>query len=241
MKISPPVSDALLDAIVMALRSVDSDLVAVVVFGSAVYAPDFARDIDLLVISKAPKEWERYLDAASAAAKGLEVDVVVKAVGEKAGKLAGALRAFGRVLFGEENWLWEVTEGMPVPSFDDARRTIGEAEMDAQEAMRSQDAWHADSRWRSAFNWLFEASRRAAMAFLSTEENRWGLLRGQLPQPFQDEFHAIVNMLHLRFWYEGNYPRDNPEWHFQTWRDRVAQFIADLEGFGQTNRRGELS
>jgi hypothetical protein len=35
--------------------------------------------------------------------------------------------------------------------------------------------------------------------------------------------------LHIRFWYEGDYPRDNPEWHFQTWRDRMAQFIADLE------------
>jgi hypothetical protein len=67
------------------------------------------------------------------------------------------------------------------------------------------------------------------MAFLNTEESRWGVLRGQLPEPFQGEFREFINALHIRFWYEGDYPRDNPEWHFQTWRDRVAQFIADLE------------
>jgi predicted nucleotidyltransferase len=225
----PPLTEQLLARIVSALLSVDPNIVAVVLFGSAVYAPDLARDIDLLVISKEPKEREKYEDAVLEASQGWDVDLVVHKVGEKLGRLSGAVRAFGKVLFGDESLVWEVTDGMPVPTFEDARRTITEAEANAQEAMTTQDEWHADRRWRSAFNWLFEAARLAAMAFLNTDETRWGTLRGQLPQPFQDEFRAIANTLHIRFWYEGDYPHDNPEWNFQTWRDRVAQFISDLE------------
>ncbi len=67
------------------------------------------------------------------------------------------------------------------------------------------------------------------MAFLNIDETCWGILRGQLPQPYQDGFRKIAANLHIRFWYEGDYPHENTEWHFQTWRDRVAQFIADLE------------
>jgi len=130
----PPITDSLLSKIVSALLSIDPDIVAVVLFGSAVYAPDLARDIDLLVISKAPKERERYEDAVLEASQGWDVDLVVHKVGEKLGRLSGAVRAFGKVLLGDESWVWEVTNGMPVPTFEDARRTIGEAETDAREA-----------------------------------------------------------------------------------------------------------
>jgi len=229
VKNSPPITNSLLAKIVDALLATDPNIVAIVLFGSAVYAPDLARDIDLLVISKEPKSWDCYVDAALQAAKGWDVDIVVKRVGEKTGRLGAAIKAFGRLLWGDEQWLQGVIDDMPVPTFEDARRTIREAEADAREAMETDDAWHSDRRWRSAFNWLFEAARLAAMAYLNTDETRWGILRGQLPQPFQDEFRAIANALHIRFWYEGDYPHENTEWHFQTWRDRVAQFINDLE------------
>ena len=195
----PAITDDLIAAIVQAFRDVDADLVAVILFGSAVYAPDLARDLDFLVITGDPKERQRYQDAAMQVARGWEVDVVVGRVGEKVRGLSGAVKAFGKVLWGEERWLWEVTKDMPIPSFDDARRTIREAEMDAQEAMRSQDAWHANSRWRSAYNWLFEAARRGAMAFLNTQESRWGVLREPSPEPFQSEFREFINALHVRF------------------------------------------
>ncbi|MFA0780649.1 MAG: hypothetical protein RJAPGHWK_002167 [Candidatus Fervidibacter sp.] len=233
----PAITDDLLSAIVQTFRDVDADLVAVILFGSAVYAPDLARDLDFLVITGDPKERQRYQEAALQVARGWEVDVVVCRVGEKVRGLSGAVKAFGKVLWGDERWLWEVTKDMPIPSFDDARRTVREAEMDAQEAMRSQDAWHADSRWHSAYNWLFEAARRGAMAFLNTQESRWGVLRGQLPEPFQSEFREFINALHVRFWYEGDYPQDNPEGHFQTWRDRVAKFIRRLGTDGKAGVR----
>lgn len=211
MRPLPPLTETLLEGIVHALRRVDRQVAAVIVFGSAVYAPDLACDIDLLVISREPREWERYYDAAWQAAGGWEVDVVMVRVGEKVKGLAGAVRAFGRVLWGDAFWLKEVTDGMPVSTFEDARRAIQEGERDAHDALTTQDMAHAEERWRSAFNWLFEAARRATMAFWVTEETRWGELRRQLPQPFQDEFRAIVSTLHIRFRYEGDYPRDNPE------------------------------
>lgn len=232
-KTLPPITNELLANIVTALRTVDPNIVAIVLFGSAVYAPDLARDIDLLVVTKEPKDFDCYLDAALEASEGWDVDIVVKRVGERIGRLSAAIKAFGRLIWGEERWLQGVIDLMPAPTFEDARRTIGEAETDAREAMTTQDEWHADRRWRSAFNWLFEAARLAAMAFLNTDEGRWGILRGRLPQPFNDEFRTIANTLHIRFWYEGNYPHENTEWHFQTWRDRVAQFIADLERASQ--------
>lgn len=228
-KTLPPITNELLSRIVEALRNVDPNIIAVVLFGSAVYAPDLARDIDLLVVTREPKDLGKYLDAAIEVSEGWDVDLVVRKVDEKIGQLGAAIKAFGRLIWGDEHWLQEVTEALPVPTFDDARRTINEAEADAQEAMTTQDEWHADRRWRSAFNWLFEAARLAAMAFLNTDETRWGILRGQLPQPYQDEFREMAANLHIRFWYEGDYPHENAEWHFQTWRDRIAQFIADLE------------
>ncbi len=229
VKTLPPITNELLSRIVEALRNVDPNIIAVILFGSAVYAPDLARDIDLLVVTKEPKDLRQYLDAAIDASEGWDVDLIVRKVDEKIGRLGAAIKAFGRLIWGDEHWLQEVMDALPVPTFNDARRTINEAEADAREAMTTQDEWHADRRWRSAFNWLFEAARLAAMAFLNTDETRWGILRGQLPQPFQDEFREIAANLHIRFWYEGDYPHENIEWHFQTWRDRVAQFITDLE------------
>jgi len=79
----PPITDSLLSKIVSALLSIDPDIVAVVLFGSAVYAPDLARDIDLLVISKEPKERERYEDAVLEASQGWDVDLVVHKVWSK--------------------------------------------------------------------------------------------------------------------------------------------------------------
>jgi len=236
-KTLPPITDELLQRIVVALRTVDPNIVVIVLFGSAVYAPDLARDIDLLVVTKEPKEWERYLDAAMEASNGWDVDIIVHKVGERVGRLGAAIKAFGKVLFGDERRLLGVTINMPIPSFRDARRALRRAERLCQSALQETDPDEQDDNWRDAFNWLFEAARRAAMAFLNTEETRWGILRGQLPQPFQNEFRDIAATLHIRFWYEGDYPHENTEWHFQTWRDRVAQFIADLERATQSPPR----
>ncbi len=63
-KTLPPITNELLSRIVEALRNVDPNILAVFLFGSAVYAPDWARDIDLLVVTREPKDLGEYLDAA---------------------------------------------------------------------------------------------------------------------------------------------------------------------------------
>jgi len=41
----------------------DPDIVEVLLFGSPVYAPEFSRDVDLLIFSANPKDLDVYMDA----------------------------------------------------------------------------------------------------------------------------------------------------------------------------------
>ena len=45
------------------LLDYDPDIIEIVQFGSSVYAPEQAKDIDLLIITKKPKDYYGYLDA----------------------------------------------------------------------------------------------------------------------------------------------------------------------------------
>ncbi|MHC1610411.1 MAG: hypothetical protein ACXQTW_02230, partial [Candidatus Methanospirareceae archaeon] len=62
------------------LLGYDKDIVEIVQFGSSVYAPEHARDVDLLVITKDKKEYGGYLDCLDE--PGMDFDVVVKEEGE---------------------------------------------------------------------------------------------------------------------------------------------------------------
>jgi hypothetical protein len=76
------------------------------------------------------------------------------------------------------------------------------------------------------------------MAFLNTDQTRWGqsplikgvrgLLRGQLPPPFNERFRQIIDILHVDYFYERVLP-ENIEAEYQRWRAIVLQFINDLE------------
>jgi len=58
----------------------DEDIVEIIQFGSSsVYAPEYARDVDLLVITKDKREYGSYLDCL--ADLPFDMDVVVKEVG----------------------------------------------------------------------------------------------------------------------------------------------------------------
>ena len=66
------------------------------------------------------------------------------------------------------------------------------------------------------------------MAYLNTDQTRWGELRRQLPQPYQEQFRHIINPLHVDFFYDRALPA-SPETEYQKWRDVVLQFINGLE------------
>jgi len=209
-----------------ALLMADPDIVAIVQFGSSVYAPELANDIDLLVVTKHRKDFGVYLDAVKECP--LNVDVVPVQVGERAGFVAVGVKAFGRLVWGDANAVLEVMKDMPVPTFDEARRVLKAGQTYLQVAAQEQDPVIREAHYRNAFNSLFDAARLAAMAFLLTEETRWGILCDRLPDPFDQRFRAIVADAHVAIFYRRELPLDI-EAEFERQREIVRNFIDDLE------------
>jgi hypothetical protein len=61
----------------------DPDIVEIAQFGSSVYAPELARDVDLIVVTRQVKGYEGYLDAANPEGAPFSADVVVLGVGDR--------------------------------------------------------------------------------------------------------------------------------------------------------------
>jgi len=75
--------EKLLNVVCEKLLKCDPDIVEIIQFGSSVYAPDLSRDVDLLVISSDPKDYDVYLDAVDEANPLFNVDVVVVKLGQE--------------------------------------------------------------------------------------------------------------------------------------------------------------
>lgn len=214
--------------LVRALRAADPDIIEIVQFGSSVYAPRLARDVDLLVLTRAKKDYGVYLDAVADYAKN--VDIVPKEPGESMGTgIALSILAFGKTLYGNGMTRKEAMKTMPIPTFDDARKLLTAADRDLERARQEPDSFYRDRNHRLAFNTLFDAARYAAMTFLATDETRWGYLPKKLPAPFNTQFREFVTKLHVQFSYDGKYPQDRVDATFAEWRDKVRAFIDALE------------
>ena len=98
----------------------DKDIVEIIQFGSSVYAPEHARDVDLLVITKDKKEYGGYLDCL--ADLPFDTDVVVKEVGENLKRAYNILGAFV-ILYGDGGYLKEMTADFDT-GFDDAKAML---------------------------------------------------------------------------------------------------------------------
>ena len=213
--------------IVRALRANDPDIIEIVQFGSSVYAPRLARDVDLLVVTRAKKEYDVYLDATDDYSKN--VDVVVKEPDENMGAdIALSILTFSKTLYGNGMTRKEAMKTMPVPTFEKARKAIRMAEQDLVRGHQETDEDFRDARFKLAFDLLFDAARYAAMTFLATDETRWGELPKKLPAPFNKQFRELISFLHVQFNYQGTYPKDRVDETFQEWRGKVSQFIDAL-------------
>ncbi len=245
-----------LDNLCKALLAADVDIRDIILFGSFVYAPSLARDVDLVVTTSKRKRYDVYLDTVSDFP--INVDVIVRQPGENIGdRIAWGIRAVGRVLVGDGQTLKEVME-MPAPTFERARKIFYRADKNFLDAQNNQDLDIKDEAYRDAFNKLFDVARNAIMAYLDSEETRWGLkdkgerrkgkvsthlftfhfplspfrrgrLRRALPQPFENRFRQIIDALHISYSYHGDYPKDSIDEEFERWRDIVGQFVDDLE------------
>jgi exonuclease VII small subunit len=210
------------------LKKTDADLIDIIQFGSSVYAPDLARDIDLLVTTRSKEKEELYWD--TFANLDLGADVVVRAPGQPMGKdIAASIRLMGNLLCGEGQTFQEAEEYMAVPTFDRARKSLETADTNLATAQQKKDPILKDEFYKISYDRLFDAARYAVMAYLNTDNARWGQLRHLLSPPFDQEFRRIINTLHIQFSYDGNYPQNDPDGAFTKWRQEVEQFIHKLE------------
>ena len=216
-----------LDNLCETLRAADADIRDIILFGSFAYAPSLARDIDLVVTTAKRKDYGVYLDAV--ADFPINVDVIARQPGEAIGdRIAWGIKAVGQVLVGDGQTLEEVME-VPAPTFERVRKIFYFADENFSNAQNAQDPDIKDEAYKDAFNKLFDVARNAAMAYLGSEQTRWGQLRRALPQPFSERFREIIDTLHISFSYRGEYPVDDIDEEFQRRRDQVAQFVDDLE------------
>lgn len=221
-----------LQRIVRALRANDPDIIEIVQFGSSVYAPRLARDVDLLVLTRAKKDYGVYLDAVGGYSKN--VDVVPKEPGERMGAdVALSILTFSKTLYGNGMTRREAMKTMPVPTYDQAVKWLIAADRDLERAHQEPDPFYCDLNYRGAFNRLFDAARYAAMTFLATSETRWGELPKKLPAPFNKQFREFIKFLHVQFSYDGTYPKERVDETFQEWRGKVSAFVDALAARAQ--------
>ena len=224
-------SEGMKEEICKRLLGYDKDIVEIIQFGSSVYAPEHAGDLDLLVITKNKKEYGGYLDCL--ADLPFDVDVVVKEVGEKLRRAYNILGAFV-ILYGDGGYLKEMTADFDT-GFDDAKAMLVAAK-DYLKMGKEAEGDVKDVHIRNSFNSLFHAARIAVMSYLATENARWGGIKRRLPQLYRAEFEEFINTLHIDYFYNGNYPA-NYEEEFGKWYGRVEDFVRRLAK--ETREMGE--
>ena len=209
------------------LYAADADIRDIIMFGSFVYAPALARDIDLVVTTAKRKDYGVYLDAV--ADFPINVDVIARQPGEAIGdRIAWGIKAVGQVLAGDGQTIEEVMQ-VPAPTFERVRKIFCIADEHLSSTQNAQDPYLKDDAYKDAFNKLFDVARNAAMAYLNSEQTRWRQLRRALPQPFSERFREIIDTLHINYGYDGNYPIDDVDEEFRRCRNLVEQFVDDLE------------
>ena len=210
------------------LLDYDPDIVEIVQFGSSVYAPRYARDLDLLVLTAKGKDYGGYLDCLDVLNLPFDVEVAVKEAGGEL-KESFALQVMGscEILYGSGEHLKRMV-GQLNPHFEEAKSYLRGTREILELAKRSANEYDKDMYIRMAFNGLFHAARTASTAYLATEESRWGRIKKGLPSP-KGQFEEFIKVLHLRYFYNGGYPEDF-EAEFEEWWEKVEGFVRKLEG-----------
>lgn len=139
----------------------DPDIVEIVQFGSSVYASDLARDVDLLVVSKDPKDYDVYLDAIDEVNPSFNVDVIVVKPGQKLREelIRGVLGAFN-VLYGSGKYILEYARKLGDPTYEEARAALRVARRIPRLALETGNPLDRDRLFREAFDSLFHAAKQ---------------------------------------------------------------------------------
>jgi hypothetical protein len=224
------VSQGYLEELCRKLVKYDRDIVEIIQFGSSVYAPKYSRDVDLLVITRKAKEYDGYFDAVNPKDSFLNVDVLVLSINDKPREelLRGVLGAF-KILYGSGEYLLKYAKELGDPTFEEAKSSLRVAASLFKLALETVNSLDRDRLYREAFDALFHAARIASMVYLSTETNRWGFIKRELPEQYKTSFNEFISTLHINYFYNGNYPKDRVKEEFYEWFRRVEAYINDLE------------
>ena len=227
--------ETVLQSLADTVRAVDPHVRDAVLIGSAVYAPDLARDYDLVVTTASQEHLEAILFDTLNEVSDRPVDLIFRHPGEDMGDLAKAVLA-GLVLLGNGETIQEAEmflgEGSEmVNSFKEAEGSIAAAEMNLRAAEVTIDPGTKDRLYKIAFDELFHAARNAAQAFLGRKGTRWGGTARDLPAPLDQQFREMITILHVKFFYDGKYPADTEAAarQFDQLNKRVESFIGELQ------------
>jgi len=138
--------------------------------------------------------------------------------------IRGVLGAFN-VLYGSGRYILEYAKRLGDPTFEEARSALRVAQRILKLALETRDPLDKDRLFREAFDSLFHAARIASMTYLSTEVARWGML----PEPYNRQFREFINVLHIKYFYNGEYPKDKVKEEFNKWYGMVEEFVRSLE------------
>jgi predicted nucleotidyltransferase len=229
-----------LEEVCKRLIEYDRDIVEIVQFGSSVYAPELSRDVDLLVVTKRVKGYEGYLEATNPENSPVDVDVLVFSVDDRPKEelLRAVLGAF-EVLYGSGEQLLRYAGELGDPTFEEAKSSLRVAASLLRLALETSNPLDRDRLCREAFDALFHAARIASMVYLSIDVGRWGLIKRGLPEPFKKSFNEFIRVLHIDFFYNGNYPKDKVDEEFRKWYEKVEKYINDLETRVKNELRGQ--
>jgi len=211
------------------LLEYDPNIVEIVQFGSSVYAPKHARDIDLMIFTKERRgKSTDYMDRLYDLNLPYDIDVLVEEAGKRL-KPHLAISAWGahRILHGDGRYLKEATIHVD-PTFEEAYATLELARRYFRDAKAEGQALLRNGHIRDAFDKLFDAARIASMTYLATENTRWGRMKGRLPTNYRKAFNQFVDRLHIDYFYHGNYPKDY-QGEFEKWYEEVERYINRLE------------
>jgi hypothetical protein len=219
-----------------------------VLIGSAIYAPEQARDYDIVVTSTVPAEARdqirRGITAALEEQTDKEIDLVLRAPGDPIQGLARGILA-GAVIFGAGETMNEASGFLEregdwiLNSFEEASAYLQSARENLHIALRHSTGLVRDVHFKHAFDDLFHAARIAALTFMGSDKSGWGKIDKNLPPPFNEQFQAFVGTLHVLYGYEGHFPRGKKEVveEFRQWEAAIQQFVGDMEQLVGDRRR----
>jgi len=217
------------EKIVGRLLEHDPNIVEIIQFGSSVYAPKHAKDIDLMIFTKERRgKSTDYMDKLYDLNLPYDIDVLVEEAGERLKPhLATSVRGAYRILHGDGGYLKGATMHVD-PTFKEAYATLELARRYLRDAKAEDQALLRNGHVRDAFDKLFDAARIASMTYLATEDTRWGRMKGRLPTNYRKAFDQFVDRRHIDYFYHGNYPKDY-QGEFEKWYGKVEQYINQLK------------